>query len=52
MSMQQQPEFKTPYIPPINCKCGGTAMLVITAHQRTKNTSKSYACSNVTRAAM
>jgi hypothetical protein len=37
MSMQQQPEFKTAYIPPIDYRCGGTAMLVKTMRRRAKS---------------
>ena len=54
MSMQPQQEFKTAYIPPIDCKCGGTAMLVKTRHQRTKSGTEElrmfqcYACREVT----
>jgi hypothetical protein len=31
----KDPEFTSAYIAPIKCKCGGTAMLVRTAHQAT-----------------
>ena len=54
MSVQQKQEFKKAYIPPIDCKCGGTAMLVRTAHQRTKSGTaelrmfQCYACRAVT----
>jgi len=54
MSMQPQPEFKKAYIPPIDCKCGGTAMLVRTMYQRTKSGTEElrmfecYACRNIT----
>jgi hypothetical protein len=54
MSMQRQPAFKAAYIPPIECKCGGTAMLVRTVHQGTKSGTEElrmfqcYACHNIT----
>jgi hypothetical protein len=54
MSAQQQPEFRAAYVPPIDCKCGGTAMLVRTVHQRTESGAEEvrmfqcYACRDVT----
>jgi len=34
MSMQQRSEPQRDYIPPIDCHCGGKAMLVRTSHER------------------
>ena len=53
MSMQQ-PETKRAYVHPIDCKCGGTAMLVRTVHHRTNSGTEElrmfqcYACRDVT----
>ena len=50
----QQPETKRSYVHPIDCKCGGTAMLVRTVYQRTKSSTEElrmfqcYACRDVT----
>jgi len=54
MSMQQRPQPESDYIPPIDCSCGGTAMLVRTSHQRTKSGTEElhmfqcFACRNTT----
>jgi len=54
MAIQQQPDPQTAYIPPLKCKCGGTAMLVRIAYQRKKSGTEElrmfqcYACREVT----
>ena len=50
----QQTETKRAYVHPFDCKCGGTAMLVRTVHQRTASGTEElrmfqcYSCRNVT----
>lgn len=48
MALQQQNRPKSDYIPPIECKCGGQAMLVRTNLETKTHVFQCYLCSQTT----